>query len=68
MAKKVKEQQSNEEQFELQTWYSFDWSKVETLEDLKIILGNLGMTVSDKSPAFDILKKYLYEAPAYTTN
>ena len=50
-------------------WYEFDWdSKIQTIDDLKVIFSSLRMTVSEKAEEFDRLKKYLKDEVAYTTN
>ena len=50
-------------------WYEFDWdSKINTIDDLKVIFSSLRMTVSEKAEEVDTLKKYLKDDVAYTTN
>jgi hypothetical protein len=50
-------------------WYEFDWdTKVQTIDDLKVIFKSLRMTVSEKAEEFNTLKKYLKDDVAYTTN
>lgn len=50
-------------------WYEFDWdNKVNSLEDIKVIFKSLRMTVSNKAEEFDVLKKYVKDEVAYTTN
>ena len=70
MAKSKKKEEILEQVGEVQqliNWYSFDWNKVKTVEDLKEILSSLGMTVSDKAPGYENLKKFLKEEVEYTT-
>ena len=72
MAKSKKKEEEvlnpvGEVNIEVQNWYSFDWDKVKTLEDVKEILSALGMTVSDKVPGYQKLKKFLKEEVEYTT-
>ena len=70
MAKSKKKEEVLEQVGEVQqliSWYSFDWNKVKTVEDLKEILSSLGMTVSDKAPGYENLKKFLKEEVEYTT-
>jgi hypothetical protein len=65
------ETQVQEPQLEIQpiNWYEFDWdNKIQTIDDLKVIFKSLRMTVSEKAEEFDILKKYLKDDVAYTTN
>jgi hypothetical protein len=50
-------------------WYEFDWdNKINSLDDIKVIFKSLKMTVSDKAEEFDVLKQYIKDAVAYTTN
>lgn len=50
-------------------WYEFDWdNKINSLDDIKVIFKSLKMTVSAKAEEFDVLKKYVKDEVAYTTN
>jgi hypothetical protein len=54
---------------ELVNWYEFDWdNKIQSLDDLKVIFKSLRMTVSNKAEEFEVLKQYIKDSPAYTTN
>lgn len=41
-------------------WYPIDWEKVKTLEDVKVILENMGLGCYDNAPAYETLKKYTF--------
>jgi hypothetical protein len=41
-------------------WYPIDWEKVKTLEDVKVILENMGLGCYDNAPAYEVLKKYTF--------
>lgn len=78
MAKKLKEVKIEEQSEQLeqignvilptQNWYAFNWDKVQSLDDIKNILSQLGMTVSDMAPGYENLKKYLKDEVEYTTS
>jgi len=40
-------------------WRPVDWSKVNTVKDVKIILSHMGLGCSEDAPAFVELEKYL---------
>jgi hypothetical protein len=44
-------------------WFPIDWNKVETLEDIKVILKNMGLGCQDNAPNYQELKKYLSDIP-----
>lgn len=44
-------------------WYPIDWNKVKTVEDIKIILANMGLGCQDNAPNYESLKKYLSDIP-----
>jgi ABC-type arginine transport system ATPase subunit len=39
-------------------WYEFDFSKVNTIEDIKLILQAMGMKFNQLAPNFEELVKY----------
>lgn len=41
-------------------WYPVDFDKVKTIEDVKLILENMGLGCYDNAPAYDKLKKFLF--------
>jgi hypothetical protein len=41
-------------------WYPIDWEKVKTIEDIKVILENMGLGCYDNAPAYEVLKKYVF--------
>ena len=41
-------------------WYPIDWEKVKTIEDVKLILENMGLGCYDNAPAYEILKKFCF--------
>jgi hypothetical protein len=41
-------------------WYPIDWEKVKTIEDVKVILENMGLGCYDNAPAYEVLKKYCF--------
>ena len=73
MANEINEQETQVQEPQLEftpvNWYEFDWdNKVTTLDDIKVIFKSLKMTVSAKAEEFDVLKKYVKDEVAYTTN
>lgn len=44
-------------------WYPIDWDKVKTLQDIKVILKNMGLGCQDNAPNYEELKKYLSDSP-----
>ena len=44
-------------------WFPIDWDKVETLEDMKFIIKNMGLGCSNQAPSYAELKKYLSDIP-----
>jgi hypothetical protein len=44
-------------------WFPIDWDKVETLEDMKFIIKNMGLGCSNQAPSYAELKKYLSDKP-----
>ena len=40
-------------------WRPIDWNKVKTLNDVKIILKNMGLGCSEDAPMYSELEKYL---------
>jgi hypothetical protein len=45
-------------------WFPIDWDKVETLEDMKFIIKNMGLGCSNQAPSYTELKKYLSDIPS----
>jgi hypothetical protein len=41
-------------------WYPIDWETVKTVDDIKAILEHMGLGCSTDAPAYDSLKKYLF--------
>ena len=41
-------------------WYPIDWQTVKTVDDIKAILEHMGLGCSTDAPAYDNLKKYLF--------
>ena len=41
-------------------WYPIDWEKVKTIEDVKVILENMGLGCYDNAPAYETLKKFTF--------
>lgn len=41
-------------------WYPIDWEKVKTIEDVKLILENMGLGCYDNAPAYETLKKFCF--------
>ena len=41
-------------------WYPIDWEKVKTIEDIKVILENMGLGCYDNAPAYETLKKFTF--------
>ena len=41
-------------------WYPIDWETVKTIEDIKAILEHMGLGCSTDAPAYEKLKKYLF--------
>jgi hypothetical protein len=41
-------------------WYPIDWEKVKTIEDVKVILENMGLGCYDNAPAYEVLKKFCF--------
>jgi hypothetical protein len=44
-------------------WFPIDWDTVNTLEDLKLIVKNMGLGCSNQAPNYNELKKYLSDKP-----
>ena len=44
-------------------WYPIDWDKVETLQDVKVILKNMGLGCQDNAPNYQELKQFLSDNP-----
>jgi hypothetical protein len=42
-------------------WYPIDWEKVKTIEDVKVILENMGLGCYDNAPAYETLKKFCFD-------
>lgn len=40
-------------------WYPIDWQKVKTIEDIKVILENMGLGCHENAPAYNVLKKFI---------
>jgi len=38
-------------------WYEFDFEKVQTIDDIKLILSSMGMKFNEQVPNFDTLKE-----------
>lgn len=43
------------------SWYPIDWETVKTVEDVKAILEHMGLGCATDAPAYDKLKKYLFQ-------
>lgn len=43
------------------SWYPIDWETVKTIDDIKAILEHMGLGCSTDAPAYDKLKKYLFQ-------
>lgn len=41
-------------------WYPIDWDTVQTVDDIKAILEHMGLGCSTDAPAYEKLKKYLF--------
>ena len=41
-------------------WYPIDWEKVKTIEDVKVILENMGLGCYYNAPAYETLKKFCF--------
>ncbi len=52
-------QEINQEDF----WYPVDWNKVKNINDIKIILANMGLGCKANAPNYNDLKKYLSDVP-----
>lgn len=44
-------------------FFPIDWDKVETVEDIKIILSNMGLGCYNTAPNYSTLFKYLSDKP-----
>jgi hypothetical protein len=44
-------------------WFPIDWDKVKNIEDIKVILKNMGLGCQDNAPNYQELKKYLSDIP-----
>jgi hypothetical protein len=44
---------------EANKWFPIDWNKVKTLEDIKVIMKNMGLGCSIDAPAYETLKRFL---------
>lgn len=44
-------------------WYPIDWDKVKTLQDVKVILKNMGLGCQDNAPNYQELKQFLSDIP-----
>ncbi len=44
-------------------WYPIDWDKVKTLQDVKVILKNMGLGCQDNAPNYNELKQFLSDIP-----
>jgi hypothetical protein len=40
-------------------WFPIDWNKVKTLDDIKVIMKNMGLGCSVDAPAYETLKRFL---------
>ena len=40
-------------------WHPIDWQKVKTIEDIKVILENMGLGCYENAPAYNVLKKFI---------
>jgi hypothetical protein len=45
-------------------WFPIDWDTVNTLEDIKVLIKNMGLGCSNQAPNYNELKKYLSDKPA----
>ena len=45
-------------------WFPIDWDKVKNIQDIKVILKNMGLGCQDNAPNYQELKKYLSDIPA----
>lgn len=44
-------------------FFPIDWDKVENLEDIKLILSNMGLGCYNTAPNYSVLFKYLSDKP-----
>ena len=44
-------------------WFPIDWDKVKNIQDVKVILKNMGLGCQDDAPNYQELKKYLSDIP-----
>lgn len=44
-------------------WFPIDWNKVKSVNDVKVILSNMGLGCRQSAPGYEILKKYLSDTP-----
>lgn len=44
-------------------FFPIDWNKVESLEDIKLILSNMGLGCYNTAPNYSTLFKYLSDTP-----
>lgn len=44
-------------------WYPIDWDKVQSIDDLKFIISNMGLGCQEDAPNYQGLKKYLSDTP-----
>jgi len=61
--KKVEPKVVNIQSMQEPLWFPIDWDKVETLEDMKFIIKNMGLGCSNQAPSYNELKKYLSDIP-----
>jgi hypothetical protein len=40
-------------------WFPIDWNKVNTLDDIKVIMANMGLGCSTDAPSYETLKRFL---------
>jgi hypothetical protein len=40
-------------------WFPIDWNKVKTLDDIKVIMANMGLGCSTDAPSYETLKRFL---------
>jgi hypothetical protein len=45
-------------------WFPVNWDTINTLEDLKVLIKNMGLGCSNQAPNYNELKKYLLDKPA----
>ena len=44
-------------------WFPINWDKVKNINDVKVILKNMGLGCMSSAPGYEELKKYLSDIP-----